>query len=47
MDGTEALVTEPCRCTIGEDHHDSDMLSATEAEDIWLLSGMDEDYDFR
>lgn len=38
---------EPCRCTIGDDHHDSDMISLDEAEDIWLSSGMDEDYDFR
>lgn len=46
-DGTEEHVIEPCRCTIGEDHDDSDMLSPTEAEDIWRSSGMDEDYDFR
>jgi hypothetical protein len=39
--------SEECRCTIGEDHHDSNMLSQTEAEDIWLSSGMEEDYDFR
>jgi len=44
--------TEECRCTIGEDHDDEDepmsnYLSADEAEDIWLSSGMDEDYDFR
>ena len=36
-----------CRCTIGDDHDDGDMLSASEAEDIWLSSGMDPDYDFR
>ncbi len=43
---------EECRCTIGEDHDDegnylSDYLSESDAEDIWLSSGMDEDYDFR
>lgn len=43
---------EPCRCMIGEDHDDEDCpigayLSESEAEDIWLSSGMDEDYDFR
>lgn len=43
---------EECRCTIGEDHDDDDepmsnYLGATDAEDIWLSSGMDEDYDFR
>ncbi|AIY01605.1 hypothetical protein ART_2006 [Arthrobacter sp. PAMC 25486] len=38
---------------IGEDHESgedgplSDSLSASEAEDIWLSSGMDKDYDFR
>ena len=41
-----------CRCTIGEDHDPdgnqfSESLSDWEAEDIWLSSGMDEDYDFR
>lgn len=42
-----------CRCMIGEDHHDGDdgpasnYLSESDAEDIWLSSGMDEDYDFR
>jgi len=42
-----------CRCTIGADHYDGDedpaseALSASDAEDIWLSSGMDEDYDFR
>jgi hypothetical protein len=42
-----------CRCTIGEDHLDCDdgpvsnYLGEDEAEDIWLSSGMDEDYDFR
>jgi hypothetical protein len=46
-DGTEAHVEESCRCTIGDDHDDSEKLSPWEAEDIWLSSGMDEDYDFR
>jgi len=32
---------------MGDDHDDGDMLSASEAEDIWLSSGMDPDYDFR
>jgi hypothetical protein len=44
--------SEECRCTIGEDHDEEDnamsnYLSASDAEDIWLSSGMDEDYDFR
>lgn len=44
---------EDCRCTIGEDHNNGDdtalsnYLSESDAEDIWLSSGMDEDYDFR
>lgn len=44
---------EDCRCTIGEDHNDGDdtalsnYLSESDAEDIWLSGGMDEDYDFR
>lgn len=44
---------EECRCTIGEDHEAgedgplSNNLSATDAENIWLSSGMDGDYDFR
>lgn len=45
--GTFVTMEEDCRCMIGEDHHDSDMLSADEANDIWMSSGMDEDYDFR
>ncbi|CAD6015840.1 conserved protein of unknown function (plasmid) [Agreia sp. COWG] len=42
-----------CRCTIGEDHIDGDhtaasnYISSSDAEDIWLSSGMDEDYDLR
>lgn len=41
-----------CRCTIGEDHDTdgnrfSEALSEWDAEDIWLSSGQDEDYDFR
>lgn len=46
-DGREEHVEEDCRCTIGEDHDDSDALSPWEAEDIYMSSGMDEDYDFR
>jgi hypothetical protein len=38
----------PCRCTIGDDHPDEDVsLSPTDAHDIWMSSGQDEDYDFR
>lgn len=48
----------PCRCTIGEDHFDGpwpgdevedddQSESFAGAEEIWLSSGMDEDYDFR
>jgi hypothetical protein len=37
---------EDCRCTIGEDHHDSDF-SVGDADEIWDSSGHDEDYDFR
>jgi hypothetical protein len=41
-----------CRCVIGEDHDEdgalfAEGLSADEANDIYLSSGMDEDYDFR
>lgn len=52
-DGTDDTWAEECRCTIGEDHYVGDdfplseQLSATEAEDIYLSSGMDSDYDFR
>lgn len=42
-----SILRNLCRCTIGDDHDDGDMLSASEAEDIWLSSGMDPDYDFR
>lgn len=44
---------EDCRCMIGTDHlvgDDSPLgeeLSPWDAEDIWLSSGMDEDYDMR
>lgn len=49
----ESVWAEQCRCMIGEDHFaDEDEpagegLSESDAEDIWLSSGMDEDYDFR
>ncbi|MCK8608886.1 hypothetical protein [Agromyces sp. C10] len=46
-DGREEHIEEPCRCTIGDDHDASDALSPWEAEDIYMSSGMDEDYDFR
>lgn len=46
-DGIEERVEEVCRCMIGEDHDDGDGLSPSDAEEIWLSSGMDEDYDFR
>ena len=48
-----------CRCTIGEDHldassswgesrdEDDDPAGFAGDEEIWLSSGMDEDYDFR
>lgn len=49
---TDSEWSEACRCTIGEDHDEDDelmsnYLSSSDAEDIWLSSGMDEDYDFR
>ncbi|MFB6560268.1 MULTISPECIES: hypothetical protein [unclassified Streptomyces] len=47
----------PCRCMIGDDHIEGADLGDYEeepeghsfagAEEIWLSSGMDEDYDFR
>jgi hypothetical protein len=37
---------EDCRCTLGEDHNDSDF-SVGDADEIWDSSGHDEDYDFR
>lgn len=47
----------PCRCMIGEDHiegptsvdyeEEPEDYSFAGAEEIWLSSGMDEDYDFR
>ncbi|MET7784703.1 hypothetical protein ABZU94_19240 [Streptomyces mirabilis] len=47
----------PCRCTAGEDHiegpdsvdheEEPEGYSFAGAEEIWLSSGMDEDYDFR
>ena len=48
----DSEVESDCRCTIGEDHDVDGYamgvgLSASEAEDIWRSSGMDEDYDFR
>ena len=49
---TSSERTEECRCTLGEDHYVdgaymSDYLNDSYAEDIWLSSGKDEDYDFR
>jgi len=44
---------EVCRCLVGADHlvdddtPVSEALSAGDADDIWLSSGMDEDYDMR
>ena len=44
---------EDCRCMVGEDHEEGadgplgEALSPWAAEEIWLSSGMDEDYDFR
>lgn len=52
-DGTDDTWAEECRCMIGEDHYVgadspmSEMLSEADAEDIYLSSGMDPDYDFR
>lgn len=47
---TETLV-EDCRCMVGEDHDargdPTDGDGPPDAEEIWLSSGMDEDYDFR
>ncbi|MFE0433912.1 hypothetical protein ACFW20_08000 [Streptomyces nigra] len=47
----------PCRCMTGEDHiegpasvdyeEEPEGHSFAGAEEIWLSSGMDEDYDFR
>lgn len=47
VDGVEERHEEACRCTIGEDHDDSQTLSEWDATDIWMSSGQDEDYDFR
>jgi hypothetical protein len=43
--------SEDCRCTIGEDHDEdgtpqSEGLDVYDAADIWMSSGMDEDYTF-
>jgi hypothetical protein len=52
-DGSADAWGEDCRCMIGEDHYDGDespaseRISESDARDIWLSSGMDEDYDFR
>lgn len=52
-DGSDTYWAVECRCMLGEDHSaDPDdpwgeALSEDDAEDIWLSSGMDEDYDFR
>lgn len=51
LDGS--TYAEDCRCMVGEDHEEGEdtplgeALSSWEAEEIWLSSGMDEDYDFR
>ncbi|GAA3112775.1 hypothetical protein ACFQ0X_43115 [Streptomyces rectiviolaceus] len=57
VNGEPAQEVFPCRCTIGEDHIEGpDFVDHEEepeghsfagAEEIWLSSGMDEDYDFR
>jgi hypothetical protein len=47
IDGVEERHEETCRCTIGDDHDDSEQLSDDEAEDIWLSRGTDEDYGLR
>lgn len=52
-DGSGGDWAEACRCTVGADHYvgddgpASEYLSESDAEDIWLSSGQDEDYDFR
>ncbi len=52
--GNEVSYAEECRCMLGEDHHaDPDdpwgesLSGSSYAEDIWMSSGQDEDYDFR
>ncbi|MGW0469198.1 hypothetical protein ACWDX6_28665 [Streptomyces sp. NPDC003027] len=57
VNGEPSQEVSPCRCMIGEDHFEGpDFLDHEEepeghsfagAEEIWLSSGMDEDYDFR
>ena len=59
VNGEFTQVATPCRCMIGADHVDGPFPGAAEhddeaegmsfagAEEIWLSSGMDEDYDFR
>lgn len=52
-DGSDDSYAEDCRCTIGQDHDDDGGetefggLGESDAEAIWLSSGLDEDYDFR
>ena len=52
-DGSDDAWAEECRCMIGADHYEGDdgpaseYISTSDAEDIWLSSGMDEDYDLR
>lgn len=52
-DGSGDSWAEDCRCLIGADHYEGDedpaseRISESDAEDIWLSNGMDEDYDFR
>jgi hypothetical protein len=51
-DGEEFSYAEDCRCMLGEDHSaDPDdpwgeSLSVSDAADIWMSSGQDEDYTF-
>ena len=49
-EGHETGYCEDCRCMIGQDHDSdgstSESLSLEDAADIWLSSGMDEDYAF-
>lgn len=58
VNGEFTQTITPCRCMIGETHFDGpwpdDGLGQDDegesfdgAEEIWLSSGMDEDYDFR
>lgn len=48
--GNEIVHSDDCRCMLGYNHFDDgaspEALSVEDAADIWLSSGMDEDYTF-